>query len=48
MLQPIARIVPGKAGAEGQTVRVAIFALAGMVGLKWVIAVAMAAVARQP
>jgi len=47
VLQPIAGFVPRRAGDVGQTVRVAIFALGAMIGLKWVVAVAMAAFARQ-
>ena len=47
VLQPIAGFVPRRAGDVGQTVRVANFALGAMIGLKWVVAVAMAAFARQ-
>jgi hypothetical protein len=47
VLQPIAGFVPDRAGEASQTVRAAIFALAAMVGLKWLIAVGMAAFARQ-
>jgi hypothetical protein len=47
VLQPIAGFVPARTGAVDQTVRVAIVALSAMVGLKWAIAVAMAAFARQ-
>src|SRR5512140_529403 len=47
VLEPIAGIVPTRTGEVDQTVRVAIVALSGMIGLKWVIGVAMAAFARQ-
>ena len=47
VLDPISGFVPSRAGEASQTVRVAIVALAGVVGIKWVIAVGMAALARQ-
>ena len=47
VLQPVAGLVPSHTGEASQTVRAAIFALGAMVALKWAIAVAMAAFARQ-
>ena len=41
MLQPISSHVPGPTGSAG-TVRAAIFALAVLIGAKWVVGVAMA------
>ena len=41
LLQPVAGLVPGRAGTPSD-VRVAIFALAALIGLKWVVGVAMA------
>jgi hypothetical protein len=45
LLQPIARFFPGTA-ATVTTVRTAIFALAALIALKWIIATGMAATAR--
>ena len=47
VLQPIAGFVPTTTGQVDQTVRVAIVALSAVIGLKWVIGLAMAAFARQ-
>jgi hypothetical protein len=47
VLQPIAGLVPTRSGDVDQTVRVAIVALSAMIGIKWVIGVAMAVFARQ-
>jgi hypothetical protein len=47
VLQPVAGFVPSRAGDVDQTVRVAIAALSAVIGLKWVIGIAMAAFARQ-
>jgi hypothetical protein len=46
VLQPIAGFVPSRIGQVDQTVRVAIVALSAMIGIKWVIGVAMAVFAR--
>jgi hypothetical protein len=45
ILQPVAGLVPGRTTAPAD-VRVAIFALAGLIGLKWIVGVAMAAANR--
>jgi hypothetical protein len=45
LLQPVAQFVPGQA-ATISTVRTAIFALAVLIAVKWVVAIGMAATAR--
>ena len=46
LLQPIAGLVPTRAGETVTTVRIATFALAVLIALKWVVGIAMAATAR--
>jgi hypothetical protein len=45
LLQPIAQFVPGQTGTV-TTIRTAIFALAVLIAVKWVVAIGMAATAR--
>ena len=46
VLDPIARFVPGQASAAMTPARTAIFALAVLIGVKWLVAIGMAATAR--
>ena len=46
LLQPIAGLVPTRAGETVATVRTATFALAVQIAVKWVVGIAMAATAR--
>ena len=46
VLDPIARFVPGQAAALVTPARTAIFALAVLIGVKWLVAIGMAATTR--
>ena len=46
VLDPIARFVPGQAAALATPARTAIFALAVLIGVKWLVAIGMAATTR--
>jgi len=46
VLDPIARFVPGQASAALTPARTAIFALAVLIGVKWLVAIGMGATAR--
>jgi hypothetical protein len=47
VLQPIAGLVPGpSADGASQTIRTAVIALAGIIAIKWLVAVALATYAR--